>query len=40
MKDFLEFTFQSFWHWAGVLILLTAPVAALGNAIGEIRRSK
>jgi hypothetical protein len=35
MKYFLEFTFQNGWHYFGVLALIIAPIAVLGNAIGD-----
>jgi|GEM_PF-3105032 len=32
MIELLEFTFQSFWHWAGMTIL----VGAFGSSIGAV----
>lgn len=29
MMDFLNFTFQSFWHFVGVLMLLTVAVSPI-----------
>lgn len=29
MIEILEFTFQSFWHFIGVLILMVIPIDAL-----------
>jgi len=40
MMQFLEFTFQSFWHFAGVAILLTivtSPLYVLGLSLGSRR---
>jgi len=34
MVEFLEFTFQSFWHWLGVMLL----VLAFGSSIGMVFR--
>lgn len=33
MMEVLQFVFSSFWHWLGTVILLTAPLAALGEAL-------
>jgi hypothetical protein len=35
---FLEFTFQSFWHFAGVLMLLGLVVQALGMIVAGVKR--
>jgi hypothetical protein len=37
MIEFLEFTFQSFWHWAGVVILASAFGSAIGASLLAIR---
>lgn len=37
MMDLLQFTFQSFWHFVGVAILLgivMSPLAALAGGLG------
>lgn len=33
MMEFLNFTFDSFWHFIGVLTLLTTVVGALSSAL-------
>lgn len=38
MMAFLEFTFQSFWHFAGVLMLIYLPcwaAVAVASVIGR-----
>lgn len=34
--EFLEFVFQSFWHFIGVLIFICAPFAIIASAISGI----
>lgn len=36
--DFLQFTFQSFWHFAGVAILLGIAVQGLALCVAALRR--
>lgn len=38
MMEILNFTFQSFWHWAGMVILVSAFGTAIGAAISGFRR--
>ncbi len=38
MIQILEFTFQSFWHWAGMVILVGAFGSSIGEAITGVRR--
>jgi hypothetical protein len=35
MIEILRFTFQSFWHWLGMVILLGAIFGPLGTALGK-----
>jgi len=37
MMTFLEFAFQSFWHFAGVLVLIWSVPASVGATIKAIR---
>jgi len=39
MMEFLEFTFQSFWHFIGVIVLITA-VGSLIPSINVKRKCK
>lgn len=40
MMEFLIFTFQSFWHFVGVVILLYVPVEILKFAINRPLRHR
>lgn len=33
MLAVLEFIFQDFWHWAGMLVLVSVIVSPLGGAL-------
>lgn len=35
MMEFLQFTFQSGWHFFGVLILLCVPLIIVGAILGD-----
>lgn len=37
MMSFLEFTFQSFWHFAGVLVLIGLIPCSVGAMIRQVR---
>jgi hypothetical protein len=39
MMEFLEFTFRSFWHFVGVIVLITA-IGSLIPTININRKSK
>lgn len=36
MKDFLEFTFKSFWHFVGVFILLEVVVSGVVKVLAIV----
>jgi hypothetical protein len=38
MMEVLDFTFQSFWHWAGMVILVGAFGTAIGATLSSLRR--
>lgn len=38
MMTFLEFTFRSFWHWAGVTLLIIAVLNGIREIVEVIRR--
>jgi len=37
MMEFLEFTFQSFWHWLGMLFLVSAFGTSVGAVLAGLR---
>lgn len=37
MMEFLNFTFQSFWHFVGVVILITTTGTMLAAIAGALR---
>lgn len=40
MMEFLDFTFRSFWHFAGVLFLICAVLNGLAGIAAAIRSGK
>ena len=38
MIEILQFIFQSFWHWAGTVILIGAISAGIASAVAAVRR--
>jgi hypothetical protein len=36
--EILDFIFQSFWHWAGMVILIAAFGSAIGASLSVFRR--
>lgn len=38
MMDFLNFAFQDFWHFIGVLILICAPLGFIAEGLAALGR--
>lgn len=37
MLEILQFVFQSFWHWAGTVILVGTIAAGIATAVAAVR---